>query len=542
VRLRPTPSGAGAAPVCTATPPVCFDNDGTAGSGGQGTFVVPLADGGVLVVGTAGAQDSTRGGAAANRVVLARFGADGTPTAGFGTGGIVQVHRNGNPAGAQRPYAVTLRGADKILVAAVFGDSSGSGPVSELQFDLATGALDPGFSGDGYAEAPAPTSYRVTGGRFVNGDSLALSGYTGTPYPAVLGRFSAALAPLGGFGTDGFATVAAPGTNALSGAGVDQLPGGPLVAAVTVTDRLPRTVSAIGVNADATLATDFGSNGVLATARSCGFFTTADVAVDPTGRLLLAGSGSDPAIGGVGSVSRFIAGSPSAPIPCPPTSGAASLTGPDAGPLTCTPSSFNGASPLTYTYEWVRESTVIAGATGATYALTAEDAGHLLACRVRGANAYGAFRAISNARRAPGTIFVEPEPTSTPSPTPDPVPVVVPAPVVVPVVKPPSGGTPARPAIKPSAVFTLPSNKKCVSRRVFRIRLKAPKGVKLLSATVRVNNKLVKTVKGKRLTAPVDLRGLPKGKFTVKVEAKTTDGRTVRDTRKYKTCAPRKKT
>ncbi len=110
-----------------------------------------------------------------------------------------------------------------------------------------------------------------------------------------------------------------------------------------------------------------------------------------------------------------MAGSPSAPIPCPPTTGLASLGGPEAGPLTCTPSGgFNGATPLTYTYEWLRESTVIAGATASTYALTADDAGHLLACRVRGANAYGSYRAISNARRAPGTIFVEPEPTATP--------------------------------------------------------------------------------------------------------------------------------
>ena len=201
---------------------------------------------------------------------------------------------------------------------------------------------------------------------------------------------------------------------------------------------------------------------------------------------------------------------------------------------------FNGATPLTYTYEWLRESTVIAGATASTYAFTADDAGHLLACRVRGANAYGSYRAISNARRAPGTIVVEPEPTATPVATPVatpiPIPIATPAPTAT-----PNPGTKPLPAIKPSAVFTLPSNKKCVSRRVFRIRLKAPKGVKLVSATVRVNNKLVKTVKGKRLTAPVDLRGLPKGKFTVKVEAKTADKRTVRDSRKYRTCVARGK-
>ncbi len=121
-----------------------------------------------------------------------------------------------------------------------------------------------------------------------------------------------------------------------------------------------------------------------------------------------------------------------------------------------------------------------------------------------------------------------PAPPAPPAPTPSVVAVVVKKPI-------------APPAIKPSAVFTLPSNKKCASRRSFRIRLKSPKGVKLASATVRVNGKLVKTVKGKRLTAPVDLRGLPKGSFTVKVEARTTDGRVVRDTRRYRTCVANRK-
>ena len=96
---------------------------------------------------------------------------------------------------------------------------------------------------------------------------------------------------------------------------------------------------------------------------------------------------------------------------------------------------------------------------------------------------------------------------------------------------------PSKPAIKPSSVFTLPSAKKCVSRRSFRIRIREPKGVKLISASVTVNNKRVKTLKGKRITAPVDLRGLPKGRFTVTVSAKTGDGRTVKETRKYRTCA-----
>ena len=87
----------------------------------------------------------------------------------------------------------------------------------------------------------------------------------------------------------------------------------------------------------------------------------------------------------------------------------------------------------------------------------------------------------------------------------------------------------------------LPSAKACVSRRSFRIRLRIPKGVTAASATVRVNGKTVSVVKGKRLTAPIDLRGLPKGRFTVKITLKTTDGRSVSSSRRYHTCAPKRR-
>ncbi len=205
--LRPT-SGAGAAPVCTVTPPLCLDNDGTAGSGGEGNLVLAMADGGVLVVGTAGPANNVRGGADATRVVLARYTAAGLPAPGFGTGGLVQLYRNGAPSGNTRMFAATLRGADKLLVAGTLGDAFAQGPVSELQFNVATGALDPGFSDDGFIDAPSPTSFRRTGMRFAGDtDTLVISGYDSSPYPPVAGRFSGVLSPLAGFGSGGFASV-----------------------------------------------------------------------------------------------------------------------------------------------------------------------------------------------------------------------------------------------------------------------------------------------------------------------------------------------
>ena len=92
-----------------------------------------------------------------------------------------------------------------------------------------------------------------------------------------------------------------------------------------------------------------------------------------------------------------------------------------------------------------------------------------------------------------------------------------------------------------NAVVVLPSTRRCVSRRRFRIRLRHPRGARVASAVVRVNGKKVATRRGRRITAPVNLRGLPKGRFAVKITVKLADGRTVSGTRRYRTCTPKKK-
>jgi hypothetical protein len=90
-------------------------------------------------------------------------------------------------------------------------------------------------------------------------------------------------------------------------------------------------------------------------------------------------------------------------------------------------------------------------------------------------------------------------------------------------------------------VVVLPSARKCVSRRRFRIRLRTPRGEAVVKATVLVNGRRVKVVRGSRLRAPVDLRGLPKGRFTVKITLTTASGRTVTGSRRYRTCVPKRR-
>jgi hypothetical protein len=91
--------------------------------------------------------------------------------------------------------------------------------------------------------------------------------------------------------------------------------------------------------------------------------------------------------------------------------------------------------------------------------------------------------------------------------------------------------------VVPMRGFTSCAVSKCVSRRAFRIRVKNYPGETVVSAKVFVNGKRVRVVRGARLTAQVKLTGHPQGRFKVVVIAKTASGKTLKDVRRYKTCA-----
>ncbi|HEX2087725.1 MAG TPA: hypothetical protein VHF89_18715, partial [Solirubrobacteraceae bacterium] len=85
----------------------------------------------------------------------------------------------------------------------------------------------------------------------------------------------------------------------------------------------------------------------------------------------------------------------------------------------------------------------------------------------------------------------------------------------------------------------LPSARTCRSRRNFLIRLRRPKRGRIEVARVYVNGKRVKVLRRGRLVARVDLRGLPAGRYTVRVVVRTTRGRRIVERRRYRTCFPR---
>ncbi|HEV7752223.1 MAG TPA: hypothetical protein VGO71_11810 [Baekduia sp.] len=122
-------------------------------------------------------------------------------------------------------------------------------------------------------------------------------------------------------------------------------------------------------------------------------------------------------------------------------------------------------------------------------------------------------------------------------------PVLTPAVITPPAVTPTPPTDPAPPAPQPisaTKAFTLPSAKRCISRRAFTIRIRKLPGVTFTSAVVKVNGKRVKTIARARITAPVNLKGLPAGKAKVSITATASDGRTVTGTRTYRTCATKR--
>lgn len=104
-----------------------------------------------------------------------------------------------------------------------------------------------------------------------------------------------------------------------------------------------------------------------------------------------------------------------------------------------------------------------------------------------------------------------------------------------------ANGVAASATLPLASVATLPSAKRCVSRRALRIRLKAPKGTRIAFARIEVPGRAPKTVRGKALSAPVNLRGLPKGRFTVRLRITLLDGRVVKGSRTFRTCAAKRR-
>jgi hypothetical protein len=102
---------------------------------------------------------------------------------------------------------------------------------------------------------------------------------------------------------------------------------------------------------------------------------------------------------------------------------------------------------------------------------------------------------------------------------------------------PPTTGAPRRPAttLRAAQLVTLPKTRSCRARRppAYRIRLRQPEGTRIARTVVKLNGKVVKTVRGH---APITIAKLPRGAVTVSVAVRTTKGLVLTATRAYAAC------
>jgi hypothetical protein len=90
--------------------------------------------------------------------------------------------------------------------------------------------------------------------------------------------------------------------------------------------------------------------------------------------------------------------------------------------------------------------------------------------------------------------------------------------------------------------LTLPSAKKCLSARLFQIHLQDPTYDPFKTVSVTLKGRKIATVKrGKYVVATINLKGLPHGKFTIKIAVTTVLGHHLSATRTYHTCAKKPK-
>jgi len=148
-------------------------------------------------------------------------------------------------------------------------------------------------------------------------------------------------------------------------------------------------------------------------------------------------------------------------------------------------------------------------------------------------------RALSNTELA---TLQNPAATEPPV-IPDPLPGTTPPGTTLP----PSAAPPAAPPIAaPAAVAitqiaSLPPAKACASRRKFPIRLRGVKANKIVRAQIKLNGKQVRNITGRALGLPIDLRGLPKGKFNVEIITTDSAGKRLIGKRAYRTCVAKRR-
>ena len=351
-----------------------FAGDGTltTGLGGFAYSVAIQTDGKIVVAGDAG---------------LARYRSDGSLDTSFGGDGTVTTGLAGST------YSVAIQTDGKIVATGA----------SELARYRPDGSLDSTFSNDGTVPTNAVWARSVAiqaDGSIVVAGAISVAGEL-PHYDFALLRYTPGGALDPSFGSGGMQT-----TSFSAGWLEDE------IAADLALQRDGRIVvvgtstpvdwvwegSAIVIARYATngsLDQSFGDGGKRVTFHGVDN-SGAAVAIQDDGKIVVAGSGSDPGDGAsLALLARYEGGSVSGTAPANSAPPAISGTALEGQTLTVNAGAWLGSTPISHNYQWRRCDSAgancvdIAGATATTYALTAADVGRAIRVRETATNAYG---------------------------------------------------------------------------------------------------------------------------------------------------------
>lgn len=292
--------------VTCETPPAVGSLDGgfgelgkvTAGLPGGATAIARQSDGKILAVGG---------------LRLARYNSDGTVDASFGTAGLVTVTFSGGGT-LDRAQDVAVQGDGKILVAG-FTRVSGNDDFALARYN-ADGTPDTSFGTAGKASVDFAGSGDQASSVLVQSDGrIVLAGHAGTSTPLgvdndfAVARFTSAGVLDGTFGTAGKSRTDFGGRSDLGLAAALQSDD-----KIVVVGRFAQTggsfedTGAARYNANGTLDTSFANAGILR--RNLSFNGLADqatdIAIQPDGKILLAGFAQEPSSATFGHSTAFL--------------------------------------------------------------------------------------------------------------------------------------------------------------------------------------------------------------------------------------------
>lgn len=223
-------------------------------------------------------------------MVVVRLTGNGGLDASFNGTGMVKTHVGTNHDEA---FALVIEGNDKIVIGG-YADTAQGRNFALLRYN-GDGSLDSTFGAGGKVTTALGSSQINTlalqnNGKIVAGGSLANGELGGNYWVAAVARYNADGSLDTSFGEDGIVTTAAADWRSEAKA-IAVLPSGKIVlTGYTGTTTTPTDFLVMQYNSDGSLDTSFGTNGIVVTDIAGNADSSEGIAVQPDGKIIAAGS------------------------------------------------------------------------------------------------------------------------------------------------------------------------------------------------------------------------------------------------------------